>query len=105
MAYKDANGRITIDEVAAQKDVKNLNFSMECLMAVNEMLLEINRASFGFSGHTAVEIQTYSDELMKLISTLSEDVTETISLIENTVKKYQEIDRSLKETIDSYYSE
>lgn len=105
MAYKDANGRITIDEVAAQKDVNNLNFSLECLMAVNEMLLEINRASFEFSGHTAVEIQTYSDELMKLISTLSEDVTETISLIENTVKKYQEIDRSLKETIDSYYSE
>ena len=105
MAYRDANGKITIDEVAAKKDIDNLTFSMECLIAVSEMMKEINMASFEFNGHTAVEIQTYSDELMKLISTLSNDVSETISLIENTVKKYQEIDRSLKETIDSYYAE
>ena len=51
MAFKDANGRITIDEVAAQKDIASIRAAMEHLNTADVLLTQMI--------HTASEAYPY----------------------------------------------
>ena len=50
MAFKDANGRITIDEVAAQKDISNINAALEHLLTADSLLTQMINIASEFSG-------------------------------------------------------
>ena len=54
MAFRDENGKITIDEQAAQQDIKNLNRSKESLTTAIDHLKEIIALASEFSGNTTI---------------------------------------------------
>lgn len=99
MAFKDENGRITIDEVAAQKDVRNLLKSKENLENVSAKLKEILAVAMEFSGKTGTVIGETAQQLEKEVLAAIARVDETVNTIQVTVKTYQTIDSNLKDLI------
>ena len=87
MAFRDENGKITIDEQAAQQDIKNLK--------------EIIALASEFSGNTGTVITETALQLQKQIQGTIDNIDTTSQNIDMTVKKYQAIDSALKDTINS----
>lgn len=102
MAYKDANGQITIDEIAAQKDLTNLSQSIESLNSAHENIVQIISFASEFKGNSAESINEGLIILKQQIEALISDITESAEYIKITVNKYQQIDSNLKTVIDSY---
>ncbi len=100
MAFKDQNGKITIDEVAAAQDVRNLNKSKESLLDAVSRLKEIQAVASEFSGKTGTVITETAVQLEKEISAAIASVDETVANIQGTVQKYQAIDSHLKDLIN-----
>lgn len=101
MAFKDANGRITIDEVAAQKDIANIRATIQYLQAARDSLNEIMYQSQSFSGRTAVGIEESSLQLIKEYDKMIHQLNDTVTNITNTVEKYRKIDEDLKNYINN----
>lgn len=101
MAFRDENGKITIDEVAAQQDIKNLNKSKENLDTAMTHLKEIVALAAEFSGNTGTVITETALQLQKQVQGTIESIDTTSQNIDATIKKYQAIDQALKETINS----
>ena len=70
MAFKDANGRITIDEVAAQKDVANIHAAIRDLQV--KKLMDTH--------------SVHSQALNSLIKALQESDSETEAHVQRTQK-------------------
>lgn len=102
MPYRDENGKITIDEVAAAKDVKNLETAKEEYETAKGMLDQIKAYASEFSGNTGIVIMETADQLSSQIQLVIDATNESIQNINTTVQKYQEIDASLKTMIESY---
>lgn len=100
MAFKDENGRITIDEIAAQQDIRNLNKSKESLSTAIEHLKEIVALAAEFSGNTGTAIGETALQLQKQIQATIDSVDTTSNNIDSTIKKYQAIDAALKDAIN-----
>ncbi len=101
MAFKDENGRITIDEIAAKKDVNNLTLANSHLDTINSYLNEMLAESENFSGEGANSIIEMIAEFKTKIQDAIEGNKDTADFIDSIVAKYQSIDASLKETIDN----
>ena len=101
MAFKDANGRITIDEVAAQKDITSIRAAIQDLQTARDSLSELRYQAQSFSGKTAVSIEETSTLLISEYDKLITYLEETISTINTTVGKYQRIDEEVKNLINS----
>ena len=101
MAFKDANGRITIDEVAAQKDVANIQAAIRDLQAARDSLNEIMCQAQSFSGRTANSMVEYSARLLKEYDVLISKLEESASLIQQTIDKYQKIDENVRNIINN----
>ena len=101
MAFKDSNGRITIDEVAAQKDINNIKAAILDLQAARDSLNEIMYQAQSFSGRTAVGIEESSLQLIKEYDNMIRQLNETATTIANTVEKYRKIDEDLKNYISN----
>ena len=101
MAFKDSNGRITIDEVAAQKDINNIKAAILDLQAARDSLNEIMYQAQSFSGRTAVGIEESSLQLIKEYDKMIQQLNETATTIANTVEKYRKIDEDLKNYISN----
>lgn len=100
MAFKDENGKITIDEIAAQQDIRNLNKSKESLLTAIEHLKEIVALAAEFSGNTGTAIGETALQLQKQIQATIDSVDTTSNNIDSTIKKYQAIDAALKDAIN-----
>lgn len=100
MAFKDSNEKITIDEVAAGNDVKNLNKSKENLISAIEKFKEVISIASEFSGNTGTAIVENSSLIQKAIKEAIVRIETTTNNINSTVKKYQSVDSNLKDTID-----
>lgn len=100
MAFKDENGKITIDEIAAQQDIRNLNKSKESLLTAIEHLKEIVALAAEFSGNTGTAIGETALQLQKQILATIDSVDTTSNNIDSTIKKYQAIDATLKDAIN-----
>ena len=100
MAFKDQNGQITINEIAAQKDIRNLQKSKENLYAAISDLKEIIGLASEFSGNTGVVITETTLLLQKQMETTISFIDDTTENIDSTVKKYQAIDSNLKDIIN-----
>ena len=101
MAFKDENGKITIDEIAAQQDIRNLNKSKESLLTAIDHLKEIVAIAAEFSGNTGTAIGETALQLQKQIQATIDSIDTTSNNIDTTIKKYQAIDAALKDVINS----
>lgn len=102
MAFKDSNGKITIDEGAAQKDITNIKAATEHLSAANRLLTQMINIASEFSGETGKAIVDALGELQKQVNQMMDYSFNTISAINSVVKKYEQIDRELKSLINNY---
>ncbi len=100
MAFKDSDGRITIDEVAAEKDIKQLQASIEKMNAAIEGLNEIQIQTDDFSGNTGTRIREAAAELISELKQSIQATEESIGLIQATVAKYQRLDQEMKNTVN-----
>lgn len=100
MAFKDSNGRITIDEVAANKDIANLNKTLESLEGTLNYLNQIIALAETFSGKTGNAIVDTSNTMKSEISTYISEINDTIDYINSVISKYQMIDSQIKDSIN-----
>lgn len=100
MAFRDSNGKITIDEVAAQKDINHINAAIQDLQAARDSLNEIMHQAQSFSGRTAVGMTECSARLIKEYDSLIRQLKGSADLIQNTVEKYKKIDEEVKNLIN-----
>ena len=101
MAYYDENGRITIDEVAAQKDVNNLRQLNEILAGIIDTIGQIELMASEFDSETNKGILEEVMAIKLSLKNLSEQTTITSDFIKNVVRKYQAIDKKLKDAFNS----
>ena len=101
MAFKDSNGRITIDEIAAQRDIQNLSAAIENYNSAIQRLNQISSLTAEFKGETANTISESTLLIRQDIEKLQSVITESIGFINTTVNKYQQIDANIKSMIDS----
>lgn len=100
MAYHDENGIITIDEVAAQGDVKKIKDICNALRDSQKTMRRIHEQSYEFKGKTATALAEISGQFVAKYESLIQELEDTSNYILATVKKYQRIDEQLKNTID-----
>lgn len=101
MAYYDYNGRITIDEEAAGRDIQRLRAALPALenaAAVFGRLAQEGRQMQGETGKAAAD---KAEELLRKVRQVEELLRETETLIEQTVRRYQRLDREVKEAIEA----
>lgn len=101
MAYHDANGRITIDELAAQRDIGLLKESAELLNEAENILRDVQVLVSETESPVTAKLQDAGEYLRKNVTQLSAAMQQLSTGIQKTVSKYQEIDRELKNTISA----
>lgn len=101
MAYRDANGNITIDEHEANADIKRLQTVADILRSANERLASVQMVGEESKGLIAGGIEVTALGLRRDISRLDQDIQEQIARIRRTVRKYQQVDAKLRETIET----
>ena len=101
MAFADQNGKITIDEVAAAQDVKNLEQSKALLSQALDLINQTEAQGSAFQGDTGERIVAYSTELKADIQKQIDNIETTINAIKHTVARYQKIDQDLKNQVQT----
>lgn len=101
MVYHDANGRITIDELAAQRDIGLLKESAELLNEAENILRDVQVLVSETESPVTAKLQDAGEYLRKNVTQLSAAMQQLSTGIQKTVSKYQEIDRELKNTISA----
>ena len=81
MEFRDSDGRITIDEAAAQKDIKQLQLSIESMQKALNELNEILAQSEKFFGNTATQIREASILIIQEIQKSIQNTEEIIDQI------------------------
>lgn len=101
MAFRDTDGTITIDEVAAEKDINTLKNTVSHLEAAQQQIDEMYHLAEGMAGEAATMMQEVIMEFKNQIAKQIVVSEETQNYIQSIVNKYQEIDAGLKTTIES----
>lgn len=102
MAFRDQNGKITIDEVAADRDVKAVNAACELYSRAVVLAQRMVSLSSELSGETGSAVTEASAGLEKEIESFLTFGQETAGYIKAVVARYEQIDRELKEHIEAY---
>ena len=96
MAYRDENGKITIDDVAAGEDIRKI----ERAQAILQNALQSRRAAQTEGAHskgqTAQAIYDKSQELINQIQRLDNNLEETTNYIRHVLAVYKAKDEMLK---------
>lgn len=101
MAYKDSSGKITIDENAAQQDMRRLRQAIDSLNNSKIAVEAVIRQASSEKGQTSAAIIEKAGELKKQLEDMINRLEETQSFISRVVKHYQEVDRKVKEAIQA----
>lgn len=100
MAYRDENGTITIDEIAAAKDIKRITEAIAILEESRRTLSKLSKhAATDGKGKTAAAAEAVSNELIKRINAMISNLNETKAFIKKTVEHYQYLDQQIKAII------
>ena len=105
MAFRDANGKITIDDEAAAVDIRNLNEAIECFTVVLSMINQMEAMTADFKGNSVNALAESYSVLRAKISALKNDSAETVDMINRVVERYHQIDKQLRDTINGQYSQ
>ena len=96
MAYRDENGRITIDEAAANADIRKIAQAQDILHNALSGLRAAQAEAEGSKGQTAQAIYDKSQELIQAIQKLDGSLDETIHYIRPVIAVYKAKDEALK---------
>ena len=92
MAYRDENGKITIDDVAAGEDIRKIERAQAILQNALQSLTE----GANSKGQTAQAIYDKSQELINQIQRLDNNLEETTNYIRHVLAVYKAKDEMLK---------
>ena len=81
MAYKDENGKITIDDVAAGEDIRKIERAQSILQNALQSLRAAQTEGANSKGETAQAIYDKSQELINQIQRLDSNLEETTNYI------------------------
>lgn len=101
MTLHDRNGKITIDETAAQRDIDNIRKACELVKQAEESMKNIELISADFSGESGVAIHEAGYRLVKDYDKLAAELESVMNLISSTVEKYKKLDAELKSHIEN----
>lgn len=100
MALYDENGKITIDENAAQYDVRKIQDALYCLNDSRRTLNNLIQQATQTQGETGNAITEKATELRNQIDAMIGRLNETVNFINRTVSHYQWLDQQVKEIIN-----
>ena len=86
MAYYDFNGTITIDEVAAKRDIQKINLVIPRLEAAKATLDRLREEGENTKGECGSAISEKALELSRKIAKLIQNLRETRDIIEKTIR-------------------
>ena len=101
MAYYDENGRITIDEVAAQADIRRIETAIASLNNSKKAINNLIQQATSEQGQTSSAIIEKATEMRNQIDAVISRLSETASFISRTVTHYQWVDQKIKEAINA----
>ena len=96
MAFKDENGRITIDEDAANDDIRKIRAAQEKLDESRRTLKALISNAQTCVGETAEGISQKGNEIVFEINRLYENLSDTTRYIQRVVAVYKAKDQKLK---------
>lgn len=101
MAYYDENGRIIIDEVAAQADIRRIETAIASLNNSKKAINNLIQQATSEQGQTSSTIIEKATEMRNQIDAMIARLSETASFISRTVAHYQWVDQKIKEAINA----
>lgn len=96
MAYRDENGKITIDDVAAGEDIRKIEQAQAILQNALQSLKAAQTEGVNSKGQTAQAIYDKSQELINQIQRLDNNLEETTNYIRHVLAVYKVKDEMLK---------
>lgn len=99
MAYKDFNGKITIDEVAARQDIEKINIAIMKLEEAKNALNQVIQQGTHTKGSTGSAIVSKGSELKKQLDIMTNNLNNEVRAIRQTVEKYKRLDAEVKAEI------
>ena len=102
MKLYDMNQNVTIDEDAANRDIRRINQALPSLQEAKASLERVREEGNQTKGETGKAIVEKSTELIRRIDRLISSLEETSILLKRTVEKYQEIDENLAKVAQSF---
>lgn len=94
-AYRDENGNITIDEAAANSDIRKLRQSLEKLKEASNAITQFTTQAENGEGSTTDAMIEKANAIMNKIKWVMNLIEEVIDLIQKAVAKYQELDQKI----------
>lgn len=99
MAYRNMNGNITINENAANADIKRLCAAKQYLVDSENAINSLIKQAADGQGETATAVVEKANELKMQIERLISALENTEDYISRTVAKYKRIDKEVTEAI------
>ena len=101
MAYRDMNGKVMIDEAAAQADIRQERQAEQILRRAANALLAVQNESNSFQGETAAAIGERAEQLRRQILNLISDLEDTQNYTQRVVRRYWLLDQKWKQIFES----
>lgn len=101
MAYRDMNGKVMIDEAAAQADIRQERQAEQILRRAANALQAVQNKSNSFQGETAAAIGERAEQLRRQILNLISDLEDTQNYTQRVVRRYWLLDQKWKQIFES----
>lgn len=101
MAYRDMNGKVMIDEAAAQADIRQERQAEQILRRAANALQAVQNESNSFQGKTAAAIGERAEQLRRQILNLISDLEDTQNYTQRVVRRYWLLDQKWKQIFES----
>ena len=101
MAYRDMNGKVMIDEAAAQADIRQERQAEQILRRAANALHAVQNESNSFQGETAAAIGERAEQLRRQILNLISDLEDTQNYTQRVVRRYWLLDQKWKQIFES----
>ena len=101
MAYRDMNGKVMIDEAAAQADIRQERQAEQILRRAANALQAVQNESNSFQGETAAAIGERAEQLRRQILNLISDLEDTQHYTQRVVRRYWLLDQKWKQIFES----
>ena len=99
MAYRDMNGKVMIDEAAAQADIRQERQAEQILRRAANALQAVQNESNSFQG--AAAIGERAEQLRRQILNLISDLEDTQNYTQRVVRRYWLLDQKWKQIFES----
>ena len=101
MAYRDMNGKVMIDEAAAQADIRQERQAEQILRRAANALQAVQNESNSFQGETAAAIGERAEQLRRQILNLISDLEDTQNYTQRVARRYWLLDQKWKQIFES----